>query len=254
MRCLFFLLLACIQHVTGFPAEWSDLRSSDLKTNNLTFLQLPVKNLSMVNIPKDFKIGPVVMPTRMPMSRDGDSYNTIMALAEVALGDYNEAMYTRAFSSRRFPSLRLVVHAPSQSSIDRKYVVWGLYLSLLWLTEKPLQEFQLFFVILSWQGRKVGGIEYRPYPGSPGDHANETEAAERRIMPSTTTTLVTNSTLREPSNEPHLSVDFQSYGNPLDRELLLRSIGHAVADTASMPARTTLVEPWASITRPAPRF
>lgn len=181
-----------------------------------------------------------------------------MALAEVALGNFNGRMPTKTFRSRRFASPAIEILEPTESDIDRKFVVWGFFLGILYMIGRHPNQFHLTFITLFHHDREVGGIAFglsRPAIDQIlASRANGTQPAISRLVPSAHSTIVTNPTdlagdtspSFAPLNEPRLSVDFHPFGAPLERVAIFMTIIDALAEIASLSARVSIHQTWSS--------
>lgn len=208
-----------------------------------------VARLSQIPIPRDFKLMPQFnLPSHIPT--DAYYYNIIVALATVALHDFDGVMAEDRFRTERFPQLPILINTPPPGRpIPTKYAVWGLVLAIVFLLN--LTGFNTVFFSLQWQGIEVGGIGM-------GDaliisqfleaRSNGTDKTTKNLaMSNPPDSNITDSTtaLKElfrginpkvPSNEDNLSVDFDYYGQELQKEAVFMAIISALSEAAVKPA------------------
>ncbi|KAL8758000.1 MAG: hypothetical protein Q9184_004057 [Pyrenodesmia sp. 2 TL-2023] len=112
----------------------------------------------MVSLPEDFQVEPQITQTiRYP--QEACYLNTIHALEEIALELFNGLMPRFSFSSQQYPGLIITVLPPDYSDmIERRFVVWGLYLAILYMNMH--NAFQPTIFQLKWNNQIVGRIEY----------------------------------------------------------------------------------------------
>ncbi|KAL8856907.1 MAG: hypothetical protein Q9178_006496 [Gyalolechia marmorata] len=212
---------------------------------------LPRTNLSQIHIPYEFKIQPdfISMPAQ---AKEGFFYNTIVALSEVALGDYTEAMPARSFSSRRFPQPVIQLFTYGRG-IQRKYVVWGLLISISNMLH--ISDWRYSVVALLYMGVEVGAIGF-------GHQETVTALLHRheRNRAATTRKLVgpkpqDGTTDRRP--EPHtvtttpltanrVTVSFSPFGADIGSINIFMAIISALSEAAVHPAATPLQRPFTS--------
>ncbi|KAL8912937.1 MAG: hypothetical protein Q9171_002136 [Xanthocarpia ochracea] len=212
---------------------------------------LPRTNLSQIHIPNEFTIYPafISMPAQ---PKEGFFYNTIVALAEVALGDYTEAMPARSFSSRRFPEPVIQLFT-SGTDIQRKYVVWGLLISITNMLH--ISDWRYSVAVLLYMGVEVGAIGFgRQETVTALLHRHERNGAtatrkligpkpqnrttDRRPEPNTVTTT--------PLTANRVTVSFSPFGADVGSIPMFMAIISALSEAAVHPAATPLQGPFTS--------
>lgn len=117
----------------------------------------PRANLSQVAVPQDFKIFPRSGGQYLP--REGFFYNTVLALKDVALGNYNTIMPIQRFTSERFPE-PLIQFYGNGAGLPRRYLVWGFLMSIWNILFTS--DFRTSLVTLYYRSAEVGGILFGP--------------------------------------------------------------------------------------------
>ncbi|KAI4286168.1 MAG: hypothetical protein L6R38_000150 [Xanthoria sp. 2 TBL-2021] len=212
----------------------------------------PRTNLSQVEIPKDFMIYPRSVSLGPP--REGFFYNTIIALQEVALGDYNAIMPVQSFSSGRFPEPAVQFYGMG-AGLPRRYLVWGLVMSI-W-NMLFTSDFRTSLVLLLYRYEEVGGIYFGPQesvtsllrlPARKGD-----TTVTRKILP---TSDPSNSTTKDSSNPNNITinpltanrvtVEINSFGSPFPANNVFMAIISALSEAAVHPSTDRLQDPFSS--------
>ncbi|KAL8928422.1 MAG: hypothetical protein Q9172_000908 [Xanthocarpia lactea] len=212
---------------------------------------LPRTNLSQIPIPYEFKIQPtfISMPAQ---AKEGFFYNTIVALTEVALGDYTEAMPARSFSSRRFPQpvIQLFTYG---TDIQRKYVVWGLLISITNMLH--ISDWRYSVAVLFYMGVEVGAIGFgRPESVTALLHRHERNGATttRKLIgpkPQNRTTdhgPEPNTVNTTPLTANGVTVSFSPFGDDVGSIPMFMAIISALSEAAVHPAATPLQGPFTS--------
>ncbi|KAI4111364.1 MAG: hypothetical protein LQ339_000563 [Xanthoria mediterranea] len=123
----------------------------------------PRANLSQIAVPQDFKIFPRSGGQHLP--REGFFYNTILALKDVALGNYNTIMPIQRFTSERFPEPVIQFYG-NGAGLPRRYLVWGLLMSIWNIIFTS--DFRTLLVTLYYRSAEVGGILFGPQESGTG--------------------------------------------------------------------------------------
>lgn len=132
-------------------------------------------NLSAIDIPQDLKLY-LQFQAPSPQPQTAYYYNTIAALRQLALGDFDGLMFGQRFVTSKFPNTPITLVTRS-GQIQRRYVVWGLLLALAFMTEETGLCVTTFALL--WQGMSVGRLTFG-IPGmlsqAPESHTNGTES------------------------------------------------------------------------------
>jgi len=223
---------------------------------NLTDITHTFANLSEIEIPQDFKLD---LQSQFPSYQPEEAYfyNTIMALRQVALEDFNGDMLGQHFNTNKFPDTPINLVARG-GQIQRKYVVWGLLLALAFMTEETglcVTSFRLL-----WQEIEVGSVGFG-IPGvisqAPEGRSDGTESTTQNHVPSIDGFILTNSpaTLGEPASDANLTeplntnsvtVAIARSGGDLRKYDVLMGIAGALAEAAEKPAEHRINYDWSS--------
>ncbi|KAL8707413.1 MAG: hypothetical protein Q9220_007558 [cf. Caloplaca sp. 1 TL-2023] len=110
----------------------------------------------LASIPPDFNIE-LQIQQKSPVPPEACFTNIVAALLDVALGDFRANMEVATYRTTRFPTPIIKLGAPKhQEYVARRYIVWGLYLSALYLHLH--NAFHLVFFSLQYKGVEVAGI------------------------------------------------------------------------------------------------
>ena len=122
------VLLKWTQSVTSSPFA----SSSSNQVMHVPYLQASITNLSVPEVPSSFKIRPSFY---LPAPEPPEAYflNAMTAMQEAALGDFNGNMSIGSFHSPRFPQPNIRPVVLDETSIPRKYMVWGVYLAMAYM-------------------------------------------------------------------------------------------------------------------------
>lgn len=165
---LLVLLAACLHTVLSIPVTVynGNLSSGSLSrsSTNVAILPASVANLSVIPIPEEFQIVPrITQPIKF--RREACYLNTIHALKDIALGDFEGQMPPSSFSTKKFPQLIIQLNPTFLTTIQRKYVVWALFLAIQHMNEQDAFQPTVFSLKLGHEG--LGRIEYgTPRPES----------------------------------------------------------------------------------------
>lgn len=199
--------------VLSSPLTVSNPSSLISTTTNLTSDLLTVANLSQIAIPRDFKVDPKLLRfSHQPV--EAYFYNTISALKEVALQNFDGVTPSVVFRTRRFPEVDIKLVG---EQLQTRYVVWGLLLALLCMNDLPFLGFNTASFSLQWQGVEVGGILF----GS-----TRTDNTQKSF---TTDSL-------DGNDISGVSVDFAPYGRELGQGDVFMAIVSALSEAAAKPA------------------
>ncbi|KAL8798437.1 MAG: hypothetical protein Q9182_006665 [Xanthomendoza sp. 2 TL-2023] len=175
-----------------------------------------------------------------------------MALKELAVGDFEEAMSVRNFVTRRFPQLSIQLYA-TETVIQRKYVVWGLVLAIHNMVVH--QTFQHSFALLYWKGEDIGAISFGPTPITstvldtqahvgvtvpPKLVGPPSSEAAHRLQPKGDDTAAI------PVAANRVTVDFAYIGSNIGLETIFMTIISALSEAATRSAASRLDGPWSS--------
>ncbi|KAI4092451.1 MAG: hypothetical protein LQ339_007932 [Xanthoria mediterranea] len=182
------LFLGLAHHLACSPAGPRDqaatkalVQGSNLE--NLTSL--------LTSIPNDFRIElEIELPIRFPA--EACFINIIAALTDTARGDFTGKMHLTNYRTPRFPQPLIKIHSPGKVGVERRYLVWGLFLVAFYL--QPHSAFNMGFFSLQWKDEEVAGIGIAGTP--------------RLDRP--------DSALRLPLPNSNVKVDVAFYGGPVD--------------------------------------
>ncbi|KAL8994571.1 MAG: hypothetical protein Q9169_005489, partial [Polycauliona sp. 2 TL-2023] len=161
-ECIFsqwlpILVFACTRLAASTPLTVKEEVPSSFPAIS-PFISIPSRTqLSQVDIPEDFTIYPRFAASGSPP--ESYFYNAIIALKDVALGDYEQIMPIQRTATRRFPQPVIQFYGIG-AGMPRKYLVWGLVMSV-W-NMLYTSNFKDALVLLYDRGREVGGILYGP--------------------------------------------------------------------------------------------
>ncbi|KAL8855380.1 MAG: hypothetical protein Q9178_007977 [Gyalolechia marmorata] len=145
--CLTVTYLARAHFVSCAPSDTNLSRAQPRSTNpaNLTHL--------LTSIPSDFNIERhFELPN--PYLPEACFVNIIAALRDAASGDFAGRMPIANYRTTRFLQPLIKIDSPNHADIQRKYLVWGLFLTAYHL--RVHHEFHLSFFSLRWKGEEVG--------------------------------------------------------------------------------------------------
>ncbi|KAL8898892.1 MAG: hypothetical protein Q9207_006478, partial [Kuettlingeria erythrocarpa] len=142
------------------PATPDDRRTllNNAESRDATNATLSVSTLSAVPIPEDFKVE--LLATQAIRYPSGACYlNTVHALEEIALDEFEGLMPRFRFTSPKYPGVIVTAIPPDNSDLmERRVVVWGMFLAV---RHMALQKaFQPTLFQLKWSDQDVGRIEY----------------------------------------------------------------------------------------------
>ncbi|KAL8849454.1 MAG: hypothetical protein Q9221_005536 [Calogaya cf. arnoldii] len=214
----------------------------------------PRINLSQIKIPQDFTIAPQFGLPGSP--QEGFFYNTIIALKEIALGEYNGIMPLQIFSSPRFPEPMIHFYGLGAiAGIPRRYLIWGLMISIWQMLFTS--DFRSALVILYFRGVEVGGILFGPQatitrlPRPPARKGISTP--ERQLLTSNPSNSAaansrykSNNITNTPLSTNRVTVLIDPFGNPFTPSSLYMCIISALSEAAIYPSTDRIQEPFTS--------
>ncbi|KAI4167621.1 MAG: hypothetical protein LQ343_007068 [Gyalolechia ehrenbergii] len=145
--CLTITYLVRAHFVSCAPSDTNLSKPQPRSTNqaNLTHL--------LTSIPSDFNIERhFELP--IPYLSEACFVNIIAVLRDAASGDFAGSMPIANYRSTRFLQPLIKINSPNMADIQRKYLVWGLFLTAYHL--HIYNEFHLSFFSLRWKGDEVG--------------------------------------------------------------------------------------------------
>ncbi|KAI4221308.1 MAG: hypothetical protein L6R36_006992 [Xanthoria steineri] len=207
----------------------------------------PRANLSQVAVPQDFKIFPRSGGQHLP--REGFFYNTILALRDVALGNYNTIMPIQRFTSERFPE-PVVQFYGNGAGLPRRYLVWGLLMSIWNMIYTS--DFRTLLVTLYYRSAEVGGILFGPQESGTGSlRLPTTKDEDTTVTPPSngTTTNDPSHPQRIPSNplpSNRVTVAISPFGSAMPATNVYMALISALSEAAVHPATDRLEETFTS--------
>ena len=244
-QCL-SLLLSGAQVVLSSPLAVSNPLSLSSGSFNLTVpVGYPTVSLSQIRIPTDFKLEPqFTNPNHQP--KEAYYYNIIVALASVAIKDFDGVVTEQVYTTDRFPRLPVFFNTPPPSGpIPTRYAVWALTLAPVFLD--VVIGFKTVFFSLQWLGEEVGGLalgDSRSISRFLESHSNETDKMTHNLAMSAAPIeaatpgivaleeLVEATNLTAPSNADRLNIEFEYYGQTLLKQSIFLAIISALSDVA----------------------
>ncbi|KAL8769882.1 MAG: hypothetical protein Q9209_004320 [Squamulea sp. 1 TL-2023] len=148
-------------------------------------------------------------------SREACFLSTINVLKEVAPGNFHGEMPRSIFKTQKFPNLVISLDSAFLSLIERRYVIWGLFLAIRYMID--FDAFQPILFSLRWENEEVGSIEYGPpsVMSQQLEHDfNQTKALGPGAASLSAPTDTTTSVMVQPVSNRHLSIHFTYFGNP----------------------------------------
>ncbi|KAL8771741.1 MAG: hypothetical protein Q9209_002932 [Squamulea sp. 1 TL-2023] len=195
--------------------------------------------LSQINIPKDFRVVPTSVASQGP-SEEAFFYNTIIALKELALGDYNGNMPVQSFASMRFPEPAIQFYG-MDTVIPRKYIIWGLLISIYNMVSTA--DFRTRLVVLYYLNVEVGGITFgRPTTVNGLLHRHAMKGGTKL----TGQPFNENHTATTPLAANRVTIDLTPFGSIIKPSNLFMTIISALSEAAPHFATTPLDGPFTS--------
>ncbi|KAL8785948.1 MAG: hypothetical protein Q9213_003097 [Squamulea squamosa] len=194
--------------------------------------------LSQINIPQEFQIFPKFASPGP--SQEAFFYNIIIALKELALGDYNEEIPVQSFASMRFPE-PLIQFYGMGAGIQRKFLIWGLVISIYNMVHTS--DFRTSLVVLYYMHEEVGGITFgRPATVNGLLQRHATKGGTKLIrLPSND-----NHTATTPLTANRVTIDVTPFGSIIQTPTLFMTIISALSEAAPHPATAPLDRPFTS--------
>ncbi|KAL8958759.1 MAG: hypothetical protein Q9183_005774, partial [Haloplaca sp. 2 TL-2023] len=142
-------------------------------------------------IPPEFQ---VVRDTQLPIRLPAEAcfLNIIAAIGSIALEDFAGKTAPASYRTTRFPQPLIRINSPGLVDVERRFVVWGLFLVAYYINR--YDAFNISFFSLQWKGQEVAGIGIAGSPRAPG----------QRLA------------LEMPASNDEVKVDFAFFGGPLD--------------------------------------
>lgn len=248
-------VLFCTWAISVLSGPLAVSNPSSLSSANIRLAEFTrtFANLSAIEIPQDLKLYlQFQAPSLQPVT--AYYYNTIAALRQLALGDFNGAMFGQRFLTSRFPNMPITLITRS-GQILRRYVVWSLLLALAFMTEETGLSVTTFALL--WQGMSIGSLTFG-IPGllsqAPESHTNGTESTTPGSVPSIDGFNVTNSPASSggSANDADLSsyamrvtVAITRSGDNLNPHDVFMGIAGALAEAAERNSENRIGE-WSS--------
>ena len=218
------LALVWARLATSIPLSTENKALSSFQEVGPSISMPPRTNLSQIAIPQDFKTFPRSGGQRLPW--EGFFYNIILALKDLALGDYNTIMPYQRFTSERFPEPVIQFYG-NGAGLARRYLVWGFLMSIWNIVFTS--DFRTLLVTLYYRSAEVGGILFGPQDSGTGSlRLPATEENTTVTPPSDPLNGTTNDYPSHPANN-------LPSNNPLPSN---RVTTHISPFGAAMPART----------------
>ncbi|KAL8645348.1 MAG: hypothetical protein Q9226_007348 [Calogaya cf. arnoldii] len=244
------LFFAWARLTTSIPVSANERALSIFPGVGPSISMLPRTNLSQIEIPQDFKIAPRFGLPGPP--QEGFFYNTIIALKEIALGEYNGIMPLQTFASRRFPEPNIHFYGNSHvPGIPRRYLIWGLMISI-W-NMLFTSDFRSSLVLLYYRDVEVGGILFGPQTTIPSPlrppARKGISTPERQLLtsnPSNNSHSKSNNITTTPLSTNRVTVLINPFGNPFTPNNLYMGIISALSEAAIYPSTDRLQEPFSS--------
>ncbi|KAI4188732.1 MAG: hypothetical protein LQ346_005254 [Caloplaca aetnensis] len=135
--------------VSCAPATPSDADLSILPPRFTTLAHLLNSIPSDFNIERQFELAVPYLP-------EACFVNIIAALGDAASGDFAGSMPIANYRTTRFLQPLVKITSPDLADIQRKYIVWGLFLTAYYI--RVHNEFHLSLFSLRWKGEEVGVV------------------------------------------------------------------------------------------------
>ncbi|KAL9000928.1 MAG: hypothetical protein Q9188_005567 [Gyalolechia gomerana] len=154
--------------------------------------------------------------------------NIITALGDAASGDFAGSMPIANYRTTRFLQPLIKINSPNLADIQRKYLVWGLFLTAYHL--RMYNEFHLSFFSLRWKGEEVGIVSV----GSPMFRGGVTNSLH--------------TTTPSPTNDFQISHAY--FGTQVIRKgAVFMTIARALMEAAPPPLNTRIQSTWINYMR-----
>ncbi|KAL8925141.1 MAG: hypothetical protein Q9208_003646 [Pyrenodesmia sp. 3 TL-2023] len=267
------LCFAWIQLAYLSPVQSKGRLLPILRPNGATAnLSSPVANLTWGQIPLEFTMSPdLSLP--FPFPQEAAFINIVHALKEIAHGDFQGAMPAQDFRTAAYPEPVIILTSPSGSrTIERKYVVWGLYGALLYMYNA--RAFGVSHFTLLWNNEEVGGIGFgHPY-GDGLDHRaiddttspentewaddnsavpeDEASAGAELASRATAAGEVNRATENLTDLASRLSVTFTYAGRNMDKAHMFMAIVWTLATAAIYPSNERIQHLWTPVDQESP--
>ncbi|KAL9029459.1 MAG: hypothetical protein Q9196_002302 [Gyalolechia fulgens] len=214
--CLTVLYLVRARFVSCAPSDTNLSRPQprSIYPANLTHL--------LTSIPSDFSIERgVEFP--IPYLPEACFVNIIAALRDAASGDFTGSIPLASYRTTRFLRPLIKINSPNSADIQRKYLVWGLFLTAYYLRVHNVFHLSLFSLL--WKGEKVGMVGV----GGP-------------IL----TGGVTNPLyLTRPSSNDEFHISYAYFGTKvIPKGAVFMTIASALMETAPRAADTPILSTW----------
>ena len=142
-------------------------------------------------IPPEFQAVPdLEVPVRFPA--EACFVNLVAAMGAIALDDFTGKMGLTSYRTTRFPQPVIRMNSPGLVDVERRFMVWGLFLVAYYVNR--YNACNVGFFSLQWKGKEIAGIGIAGTPRTAG---------QRFAM-------------EGPSSNEEIKVDFAFLGPPLD--------------------------------------
>ena len=182
-------------NIISHPSSALPLDLASLQTTNDSF-NLP---------PRAFRIRTAY--TLRPLDPTATLMNTVQALVDIGIEDFNGDMQAESKSLPDYSNVRIFINSPpgAASNIKRKYVIWGLSSAMSFMArDKKFVASQWF---LSWNNAPVGIIKFAAQDGTA---LNVEGGAQTNTTTNDTTTLTSRSI---DTSNPNHTADRRAVGN-----------------------------------------
>ena len=175
---------------------------------------------------------------------DAAFINVVEALRELAKQDFEGWTPLGSFRSVRFPHPTIAITSHSLAAVRTKYAIWGLYMTLTWLSHPGMAMITRFMLV--WNRRIVGGINYGGTFLNAEQNYNSTVALRESAQHQSTGFSEEDISNNKNLTNSHFAMDFTYFGpeGVIEKVDMQSAVLNTLVQAAQYASNTVIDDRW----------